>query len=321
MSTVDINKYVSLFETRYPSIKLDPSSIKRESSKSTRKNSNKSIVYTYGDLECKECGHKWRANLFAYSSSNSNHGCPICNNIEGKKKHKKIMIEKYGSAFPHKEDFAEKCKKTCLEKYGVDSYSKTKEFEERRKATNLEKYGIEYVFHTKESLEKSNQTRIERYGAAHMMQTEEGKARMRQTCLERYGVENPMQCEDICKGHNRKYIYDDLQFDSSWELAYYIYHIDNEIPIEREPSTDIWYEDVDGKKHKYYPDFKVDNKLVEVKGEYWNKRGESNYQEVVGREATVIGNIEIRPYINYCRDKFGNKKWYEQFRRSKKVVK
>ncbi len=316
---INIDNLLKKFNDLYPDLIVKPETLEWAPSEKIRKNSNKDNLYPYVDMKCKICGHEWRANLISYTTGRVL-GCTPCKLRQGAPKRLNTMLERYGTVNTHKEDFAEKCKKTCLERYGVDSYSKTKEFEERRKATNLEKYGIEYVFHTEEALEKSKQTKIERYGVAHMLQTEEGRAHTRQTCLERYGVENPMQCSSISKNHCRKYVYQNIQFDSSWELAFYIYHEDKNILLEREPETDIWYEDVEGKKHRYYPDFKLGDKLIEVKADPWWKRGDDNYREVVTKEASVIGQKEIQPYINYCREKFGSRKWYEQFRRSKKVV-
>ena len=53
--------------------------------------------------------------------------------------------------------------------------------------------------------------------------------------------------------------------DSSYELAYVIYHLDHSLPFERNKKS-YEYIGEDGKLHEYYPDFIEDNKLVEIKG-------------------------------------------------------
>ena len=62
-----------------------------------------------------------------------------------------------------------------------------------------------------------------------------------------------------------KYLYDNLKFDSKEELSFYIYHTEslNE-KVEREPII-IPYE-VDGESHDYYPDFRINDQLYEIKG-------------------------------------------------------
>ena len=64
------------------------------------------------------------------------------------------------------------------------------------------------------------------------------------------------------------HILDGIIFDSSWELAYYIYLRDFGIPFEYHPNIEIPYKiDEDDTKFKiYHPDFKVYDKLVEIKG-------------------------------------------------------
>ena len=63
---------------------------------------------------------------------------------------------------------------------------------------------------------------------------------------------------------SRNYLYNDLIFDSSWELAFYIYHKDNNIDIDRCVKSFPYV--VNNKTHYYFPDFIVDNKLIEIKG-------------------------------------------------------
>ena len=62
--------------------------------------------------------------------------------------------------------------------------------------------------------------------------------------------------------------YQNIRYDSSWELAFIKYCLVNDIKIERNKKGFVyWYED---KKHKYYPDFYLPevDLFVEVKNKY-----------------------------------------------------
>jgi len=59
--------------------------------------------------------------------------------------------------------------------------------------------------------------------------------------------------------------YNNVYFDSTWEIAYYIYCKDHNINIKR-CNEKFEYINVDGKKRFYYPDFRVEGKLTEIKG-------------------------------------------------------
>ena len=72
-----------------------------------------------------------------------------------------------------------------------------------------------------------------------------------------------------------KYIYDNEYFDSSWELALWIYAKDHNEGIERCPTTIQWF--FENKKHEYYPDFLYKNELIEVKGEQFFKENGDLY--------------------------------------------
>ena len=81
-----------------------------------------------------------------------------------------------------------------------------------------------------------------------------------------------MSLEAISKTH-KKYIYNNIKFDSSWELAYYIWLKDHNINFEYH--TVILEYKVNDTTHFYYPDFKVNNELQEIKGtHFFDKDGQ-----------------------------------------------
>lgn len=67
-------------------------------------------------------------------------------------------------------------------------------------------------------------------------------------------------------GRGKKGWYKGFFCDSTWELAFVFYHLEHSIPIER---NNAYYEYLDPnteKIKKYYPDFRSNGSLVEIKG-------------------------------------------------------
>lgn len=89
--------------------------------------------------------------------------------------------------------------------------------------------------------------------------------------------------------------------DSSYELVYLIYCIENDIKIERnKKGFDYFYEN---KKHLFYPDFIVNGKYVEI------KNFESDLTDAKIKdfpyEIDVIYKDRIKPFLNYVKEKYG----------------
>ena len=116
---------------------------------------------------------------------------------------------------------------------------------------------------------------------------------------------------------------DGMEFDSKWELAYYLYERDiNHSEIEREP-IHIRYVDSDGKNHSYTPDFRVNGELVEIKGGQFYKDKDNNNDlinpydnrkeiqnvykalgETIKNNVKIISNNDIAKYINYMNSNY-----------------
>jgi predicted nucleic acid-binding Zn ribbon protein len=89
--------------------------------------------------------------------------------------------------------------------------------------------------------------------------------------------------------------------DSSWELAWVIYHLDNKIDIKRN-SEGFEYE-YDNKRHLYYPDFIIGEIYYEIKGFVTQKTLEKI--KFFKKEIKLIGKNEIKPIIEYVVNKYG----------------
>lgn len=103
-------------------------------------------------------------------------------------------------------------------------------------------------------------------------------------------------------GRGKRGWYQGFYCDSSWELAWIIYQLEHGIKFERN-NRGFEYE-FEGKKFKYYPDFRLeDGSYVEVKG--WldakNKAKIASFQGSL----TVLGKNEIKPYLDYAIVKYG----------------
>jgi len=101
-------------------------------------------------------------------------------------------------------------------------------------------------------------------------------------------------------GRGKKGWYKGFFCDSSWELAFIIYCLDNGIEIAR--NTDRRTYEWEGKSRTYIPDFIVEGVVTEVKGyktEQWLAKHEAN------PDVEVLYEKELRPILDYVKDKYG----------------
>ena len=141
---------------------------------------------------------------------------------------------------------------------------------------------------------------------------------------ERYGVENAILEHDIFIKARQKYYYDERHFDSSWELAYYIWLKDNNIEFEYQPDVKFKYV-YNNEIHYYYPDFKIGNRLQEIKGNLFFKNKDINEKMIcpfdrqldalfeakhkcmIDNNIQILTEIDIKKYINYVKINYGTK--------------
>lgn len=80
----------------------------------------------------------------------------------------------------------------------------------------------------------------------------------------------PAQCPEIRRKQQLRCEYKGMNFDSIYEIAYYMWLVDNNIRFEYEPDMNIPYI-FDGKQHWYMPDFIVEGCIIEIKGDHFFK--------------------------------------------------
>lgn len=88
--------------------------------------------------------------------------------------------------------------------------------------------------------------------------------------------------------------------DSSWELAFIIYHLDNNLSIERnKEGFEYVYEN---ETHLYYPDFIINGEYYEIKN-FFSDLTESKISQFPYK-LNILYKEEINPYLDYTINKY-----------------
>lgn len=114
--------------------------------------------------------------------------------------------------------------------------------------------------------------------------------------------------------HSKWGCFEHIHFDSTWELAYYIYMKDNGHTVDRcKQRFKYMY---NGMFHYYHPDFIVDNvNIVEIKG-YEVKQDLEKYKAVDNIQ--VLHYEDIKHMIDYCKKKYSVSDLSELYNKRKK---
>lgn len=239
------------------------------------------------------------------------------------KKIKETAIKKYGSVDAMWAKRNQTTEKIWLKKYGVKHIFQAEEVKEKIRKTSQERYGVDNAGGAPQSLEKAKKTFMKHYGVDNPWKSEEIKEKIRKTNQKKYGVDCFTQTQEYqCKAKKR-YTYQNIQFDSSWELAFFIYCKDHNYNISRNISY-ISYKDSLGKNHRYFPDFIVNGQIIEIKGGqfYTDKELDGGIYKNIdamqcklkvlqGLNIKIISNCE--KYLNYVEETYG-KNYLQQFR-------
>ena len=178
------------------------------------------------------------------------------NNREKAAETEKIV---YGGHHMKNKDVQERFKQTLLKNYGVDSPLRSEEIRKKWFATNEKRYGSKTPVESQEIKDKIVKTNLERYGVEYGLSSPEVIEKRKKTNLEKYGHEN---VGFLAKPYS--YLYDREVFDSSWEVAFYIWHVDHGVDVVHNTTEYVLRDD----GRRVYPDFKVNGKFVEVKGDH-----------------------------------------------------
>lgn len=247
---------------------------------------------------CKICGKptNWRNNHYlTYCSCKCKQNDP-----DIIKAQQNTMIQKYGAKTTLESSILrKKVETTYIEKYNTDNPGSFGG--EIFKTAMYNKHNTDCYLNL-----LSNEDRIKN---AKLGWTEEAQQKRKETTLKHFGVMHASKSHDIISKMRKKYTYDNIKFDSSWEVAYYIWLKDNNIDFEYQPDISFDYK-FDGKIHRYFPDFKIDNKLYEIKGGHLLKRmlinntlDNAKYNCMIQSGIIIISDCSS--YLNYVKEKYG----------------
>lgn len=126
-----------------------------------------------------------------------------------------------------------------------------------------------------------------------------------QTCLNNYGVRHPMMTRDVQKKCGKKKKYDGILFDSGWEIAYYIWLKDNHRIFKYHPKTIKYYDNM-GKERRYFPDFEVEGKLIEIKNERLIKEmSEEKRKCLEQNNVELLTRTDLKEVFDYVKQTYG----------------
>jgi hypothetical protein len=291
------------------------------------------------NMICEKCGKHYTRSK---SRMNDHSLCRSC--------HMKIT---YANNPKLGKNASEKRKKTCMEIYDVENVAQSKVCQEKEKKTRLERYGYEKPFmnkdfqlevqkkaHTIEAELKRVNTSLEKTGETHHMKNKDIAKKLSITYKERTGYDNPMFNPEVKQaivdtygkiGSLSGYIYNDIHFDSSWELAFYIWLVDNKKQFIYHPPFSIDYIGSDENSHKYCPDFLVEGKFYEIKGtQFFDENGDpfnmytkqfwwEKYNLIKDNNIIILKKEDIQIYLKYVSEKYG--KHYLKDKKKKNIVK
>ena len=263
---------------------------------------NKCLFKSFTSGYCEYCSYKCRRSVINPMES-----------LESRKRLSNTKKKKYADKEWH-DSVVNKSKETCEKLYGGIGMASQKLRDktldtnlflygnknyrnlEQIKKTNQLKFGVDYPFQSKEIQNKVTETYINKFG----------KTRNKDTFVkycESIGVKNISQTHEWAVKTHKKVKYKDLTFDSNWELIVYKFCEEHQLNFEYQPNILFEYK-FDGEKHYYHPDFMIEGKLFEVKGEhffdgdkmicpynrneYLDARAEAKHQCMIKNNVTII---------------------------------
>jgi len=107
------------------------------------------------------------------------------------------------------------------------------------------------------------------------------------------------QCPRCVNRSGYLYLYNNILFDSSWELVFYLYHITIGSNIIRLERTKYFFYQYKGKQYKWYPDFVINDIYYEIKPDEGNwqqkdTKDKCHAKRIFHPQVIWVGNKEIR---------------------------
>lgn len=150
---------------------------------------------------------------------------------------------------------------------------------------------------------------LEKFGCTCTLHNPKIHEKTIKTNIKNWGTEYPQQSHKFRENCKRKFEYNNITFDSKWEIAYFIWLQDHNIDFKYQPEA-LPYE-YKGKTKYYHPDFKVENKFIEIKNSYeLNKmitlvESQEHYKYLcmINNNVKIIDDCTL--YVDYVNSKYG----------------
>lgn len=218
------------------------------------------------------------------------------------------------------EHTCEKCGKIMIEKFGSGRFCSRSCANSKVRPDNVRKKISESVKKTYENIDKSIFQKSHKECLMKYLSNPShckvcGKIlsyekRFRKTCSQECFTKQISKNGGFKEGSvkNHKYgHYRGIQCDSSWELAFLAYHLDNNIEIKR--NKDGFKYIFNDTEHTYYPDFIVNDTYVEIKN-YITPQVEAKIKYFPkDLKYKIFLYNDLKVYIDYCVEKYGKKYW------------
>lgn len=117
--------------------------------------------------------------------------------------------------------------------------------------------------------------------------------------IHKLGGYNP---NSIKKHHHGDY--KGIHCDSSWELAYVVYCLEHNIQITN--CKEVRYYVVNNKTKKYFPDFVVNNEIIEIKG-YYDINAKLKHEQ--NPDIKILFKKDLENALEYTISKYGKNFW------------
>lgn len=237
---------------------------------------------------CKKCNKEFAKELSYYghlgSHTKSKQRCNICEN--------EFSLRQFKKHYDY-----------CIKNNGKNSRGSGKGRDWAKGKTYEEIYGVEKARELKIKHCNSIKERHKRFGTK-----KHSKSSKEKISIAMKGNKNWEN--SIGKtGRGIKGTYKGYFCDSSWELAFVIYNLENNISFIRNKERFEYY--LDNEKHFYIPDFKIDDTYIEIKGRrkfsQLDKKTKFKLNEFQKKyKLKILFESDMIEILNYCKNKYNN---------------
>ena len=262
-------------------------------------------------FKCKFCGREFekKRQLVGHIMWCKNN--PNRNGKSGFIEYNKLPKEQKKKNIESRNDlFCQYCGKQCKNIYSLKAHERLCKlnpnrqiiksnfigYNEKRKKGEITSWNKGLTKETDERVLKMATSLKEGYACGRIIKsplTEEGRKRIQISAVNCGGY------KERC-GRGKNGWYKGIWCDSSWELAFVIYHLEHNLFIER--CHDVRTYEYDGKVYKYYPDFITDEGICEIKGYYSEK---SKSKHIQHPDIKMIFSEDMKIYLDYVIKKYG----------------